>query len=81
MRRNKNISQNNSTGEPKSLRCCSVRIYPRVGLPQPRRIQPTQKIPKAKKIRRNLAISADFWWRLLDSNQWPHACEACALTS
>ena len=22
-----------------------------------------------------------FWWGLLDSNQWPHACEACALTS
>ena len=19
--------------------------------------------------------SGDFWWRLLDSNQWPHACE------
>ena len=22
-----------------------------------------------------------FWWRLRDSNLWPHACEACALTS
>ena len=21
------------------------------------------------------------WWRLRDSNLWPHACEACALTS
>ena len=22
-----------------------------------------------------------IWWRLRDSNLWPHACEACALTS
>ena len=22
-----------------------------------------------------------FWWRQQDSNLWPHACEACALTS
>ena len=22
-----------------------------------------------------------YWWRLRDSNLWPHACEACALTS
>ena len=22
-----------------------------------------------------------FWWRLMDSNHRPHACEACALTS
>ena len=21
------------------------------------------------------------WWRQLESNQWPHACQACALTS
>ena len=25
--------------------------------------------------------SGTFWWRLLDSNQWPPACEAGALTS
>ena len=25
--------------------------------------------------------SGDFWWRLLDSNQWPHACEDSIGTS
>ena len=30
------------------------------------------------KIRKNpetIAVSGSSWWRLLDSNQWPHACE------
>ena len=26
-------------------------------------------------------MCAFFWWRQLESNQWPHACQACTLTS
>ena len=35
---------------------------------------------KTKKTLETLRVSR-VWWRLLDSNQWPPACEAGALTS
>ena len=44
-------------------------------------LEETAKIKRPKKLRitkenhRNQAIPVIFWWRLLDSNQWPHACE------
>ena len=32
-------------------------------------------------VKKALAKASAFWWRLMDSNHRPHACEACALTS
>ena len=29
------------------------------------------------KTPRTIAALGVFWWRLLDSNQWPHAHEGC----
>ena len=78
---NKNISQQGSTGESKSSPVLSrpIQTYPRVGhrvgLPRSRKIQPIPKVMKNKENPPNPFGFGGVWWRLLDSNQWPHACE------
>ena len=53
--------------------------FPRVGQIVGRtktpKIKSAKKLQKTEKTRRNYIVSAGRWWRLLDSNQWPHACE------
>ena len=34
-----------------------------------------QKVADYRRKSPESSNSGDFWWRLLDSNQWPHACE------
>ena len=57
----------------------TFRAFPRVG--QRVSLEETSKIKHLKKVadyeRKSpeSSDSGDFWWRLLDSNQWPHACE------
>ena len=57
----------------------TFRLFPRVG--QRVSHEETVKIKHLKKVadyeRKSpeSSDSGDFWWRLLDSNQWPHACE------
>ena len=34
-----------------------------------------KKVAETREDRRIQMIPAVLWWRLLDSNQWPHACE------
>ena len=34
-----------------------------------------QKVADYRRKSPESGDSGDFWWRLLDSNQWPHACE------
>lgn len=34
-----------------------------------------QKVADCERKSPESIDSGDFWWRLLDSNQWPHACE------
>ena len=34
-----------------------------------------QKVADYRRKSPESSDSGDFWWRLLDSNQWPHACE------
>ena len=34
-----------------------------------------QKVADYRRKSPESSDSSDFWWRLLDSNQWPHACE------
>ena len=34
-----------------------------------------QKVADHERKSPESSDSGDFWWRLLDSNQWPHACE------
>ena len=34
-----------------------------------------QKVADYERKSPESSDSGDFWWRLLDSNQWPHACE------
>ena len=57
----------------------TFRPFPRVG--QRVSLEETAKIKRPKKVadyeRKSpeSGDSGDFWWRLLDSNQWPHACE------
>ena len=62
-----------------------VQFIPRVG--QRVSLEETAKIKRPKKVadyeRKSpeSGDSGDFWWRLLDSNQWPHACEDSIGTS
>ena len=58
-----------------------LRLGSRWGSGRVRQNQSAQKVQKTKKSSWFLGKSGTFWWRLLDSNQWPPACEAGALTS
>ena len=40
-----------------------------------------QKVADYERKSPESSDSGDFWWRLLDSNQWPHACEDSIGTS
>ena len=74
-------AEKNRAGQEKSCLALSgtFRPFPRVG--QRVSLEETAKIKRPKKVadyeRKSpeSGDSGDFWWRLLDSNQWPHACE------
>ena len=55
-----------------------IQVYPcvghHVGLSQSRKIKPVVKVVKTKKPVKFFGFGG-FWWGLLDSNHWPHACE------
>ena len=78
---NKNISEKKAApdGRSRPVLPRPVQVYPRVGqrvgLPQNRKIQPISKVAKNKGTPPNPFGFDGVWWRLLDSNQWPHACE------
>ena len=58
-----------------------LRLGSRWGSGRIQQNQSAQKVQKTKKSSWFHKKSGTFWWRLLDSNQWPPACEAGALTS
>ena len=57
----------------------TFRAFPRVGqrvsLDETPKIKCPKKVADYERKSPESTDSGDFWWRLLDSNQWPHACE------
>ena len=51
------------------------RVGQLVGRTKTPKIKSAKKLQKTEKTHRNYVVSVGRWWRLLDSNQWPHACE------
>ena len=51
------------------------RVGQLVGRTKTPKIKSAKKLQKTEKTHRNYIVSVGRWWRLLDSNQWPHACE------
>ena len=47
----------------------------RVSLEETAKIKRPKKVADYERKSPESGDSGDFWWRLLDSNQWPHACE------
>ena len=53
----------------------------RVSLEETSKIKHLKKVADYERKSPESSDSGDFWWRLLDSNQWPHACEDSIGTS
>ena len=51
------------------------RVGQRVSLKETAKIKRPKKVADYERKSPESSNSGDFWWRLLDSNQWPHACE------
>ena len=51
------------------------RVGQRVSLEETPKIKCPKKVADYERKSPESSDSGDFWWRLLDSNQWPHACE------
>ena len=59
----------------------SSRWGQRVSLEETVKIKRPKKVADYERKSPESSDSGDFWWRLLDSNQWPHACEDSIGTS